>query len=361
MKTAWLVVLYGVPIVSIHAADSDRGEQLFQSQGCVQCHSINGKGGTIAPDLGRRIARAYTPALFASTMWNHAPAMWAAMRQQGIERKELDPDSAADLFAFFSSSRFFDKPGDAGRGKQVFTQKRCAECHGIETAKLSAAPPVSKWTSLGDPVTLAESMWNHAGRMREELARRNIPWPVLTSQELSDMLVYLRNLPATRAIPGHLQATSGKGGEALIQSKGCLGCHKGKLDFHSRVEGKTLTDIAAAMWNHAPRMERAAIQFDKGEMIEILSYLWLRRMADTTGNPKHGEKLFTEKRCAGCHDAKLDGAPHLTKDQTSLTMISALWRHGPAMLDRMQEKGITWPRLTANDMSDLIAFLNSRQ
>ena len=62
------------------AADSARGAQLFETLSCVQCHSINGKGGTAAPDLGRRIDRDFTPASLAATMWNHAPAMWAAMR-----------------------------------------------------------------------------------------------------------------------------------------------------------------------------------------------------------------------------------------------------------------------------------------
>src|ERR671910_888086 len=144
MKPAWLVVVCAVSIGAIHAADSERGEKLFHTQGCIQCHAINGQGGTQAPDLGRRIARGYTPALLASTMWNHAPSMWSAMKRQGIERMDLDPQKAADLFAFFSSSRFFDRPGDAARGKQAFQQNRCAECHGIDTARAAGATPVAK-------------------------------------------------------------------------------------------------------------------------------------------------------------------------------------------------------------------------
>ena len=41
------------------------------------------------------------PALLASTMWNHAPVMWAAIEGAGIEKPKLSPESAADLFAFF--------------------------------------------------------------------------------------------------------------------------------------------------------------------------------------------------------------------------------------------------------------------
>src|ERR1039458_9678299 len=53
--------------------DARRVEQLFTSEQCIQCHSLNGKGGTLAPDLSRRVDRDYTPSVMASLMWNHAP------------------------------------------------------------------------------------------------------------------------------------------------------------------------------------------------------------------------------------------------------------------------------------------------
>src|SRR5580704_2791172 len=95
-------------------ADSTRGALLFETLSCVQCHSINGKGGTAGPDLGRRIDRNFTPASLAATMWNHAPTMWAAMRDRSIELGDMNDQAAADLFAYFYSAHFFEKPGDAG-------------------------------------------------------------------------------------------------------------------------------------------------------------------------------------------------------------------------------------------------------
>src|SRR5258705_2938270 len=104
----WIVRLIAVASFAASAAapqplavDSQRGERLFQSEGCIQCHSIEGKGGKIAPDLGKRIDRDYTPASLASMMWNHAPAMWTAIEQQGIGRPSLSEQAAADLFAYF--------------------------------------------------------------------------------------------------------------------------------------------------------------------------------------------------------------------------------------------------------------------
>src|SRR5450631_643860 len=104
---AW-TVLAASPI----AGDARRGAELFQSEQCIQCHSFQGKGGTLGPDLSKRIDRNYTPAVMASLMWNHAPAMWGAMKKQGIAKSQMTPDIAADLFAYFVSARFFEKPGD---------------------------------------------------------------------------------------------------------------------------------------------------------------------------------------------------------------------------------------------------------
>src|SRR5277367_1332187 len=100
--------------------DSARGARVFETQGCIACHSINGNGGRTAPDLGRATGRSYTPATLASTMWNHAPSMWKAIQSEGARPGPLDEQSAGDLFAYFYSVRFFEQPGDAARGKLVF-------------------------------------------------------------------------------------------------------------------------------------------------------------------------------------------------------------------------------------------------
>ena len=345
------------------AADSERGAGLFETLSCIQCHSINGKGGTAAPDLGRRIDRDFTPASLAATMWNHAPTMWSAMRERNVRAGDLNEQAAADLLAYFYSSRFFDKLGDAGRGKRFFSSKHCADCHGLTAPKLPAAKPVSQWDSVGRPIAFVDAMWNHAATMREEFARQKLPWAELTSQELTDMLVYLRNLPAQRNVPAIFQITSGASGAALFQSKGCAACHMGKLELAPRLKGKTLTDIAVAMWNHEPRMAPNPPRIDVEEMRELVSYLWAGQFFKDSGNPAAGERVFTSKHCATCHNDASSGAPTLTgtgQSFTGTTMVSALWHHGPRMLDQMQGKGIAWPHFDAQEMSNLIAYLDSK-
>ena len=97
------LVVWSALGASIIPGDARRGEQLFQSEQCIQCHSLKGKGGTLAPDLSRRVGRDYTPSVMASLMWNHAPDMWTAMNRQGVKKGNMTPEKAADLFAYFVS------------------------------------------------------------------------------------------------------------------------------------------------------------------------------------------------------------------------------------------------------------------
>jgi cytochrome c551/c552 len=275
-----------------------------------------------------------------------------------VPAPSMNTGEAADLFAYFHSARVFDRPGDAGRGKAAFSRHRCADCHGLSEAKLGKAPAVATWRSLGSPVALAESMWNHANGMRDEFARRGFSWPELTSQELTDILIYLRNYPSVPLPDTSFETSSGAGGESLLKSKGCLECHQGNLTLTSRLRGKTINDIAVAMWNHASGMTNSAGTFAPGEMNTLLSYLWADQFFSAVGDSARGKKVFREKSCAGCHEG--GQARGLTREFNVVRMTSVLWSHGPAMLEQMNRQGIQWPRFNERDMTALIAYLNSK-
>jgi cytochrome c2 len=353
----------GVQAATEIAGDSARGQKLFQTEQCVTCHSINGLGGNVGPDLGKVIDRNFTPAGLAGLMWNHAPAMWTAMQKRGIQRASLSPEASADLFAYFYSVRFFDKPGDAARGKQIFTVKHCADCHGIAKAMGSGVPPVVEWGSLGHPMELARQMWNHAAKMQSAQAKQKIAWQQLTTQDLSDMLVWLRNLPETRQKAAVFELPPAPGGREIFESKGCVKCHTGKLALENRLRNQTLTDIAVDMWNHAPKMNNMPPELTQDEMRRLVSYLWVQQFFASGGNASKGQKVFTDKHCVSCHGVAASGAPNLKEhagDYSAVSMISALWRHGPKMLNMMQQKKVAWPRFDGTQMADLIAFLNTK-
>jgi mono/diheme cytochrome c family protein len=371
MKCAPILLFAGLALaLAAHAqgapsrADSGRGARLFESLSCAKCHQVNG-GSNVAPDLSRLTDRDFRPSALAATMWNHAPAMWSAMSAREISSGDLNEQAAADLFAYFYATRFFEKPGDAARGKRVFDGRGCAGCHGLTQEIQPGIPPVSRWENLNHPMALAEAMWNHMPRMLAAAGAKRVVWPELSAQDLSDLLVYLRNLPPTRSDTAVFDVTAGENGAALYSSKGCAGCHRSDATLAVRIKGETLTGIAAAMWNHAPKMTAAGaapVQFQPGEMRELLSYLWARHFFEDSGDPARGRRVFAAKHCADCHESPTAGAPKLTangRTYTGPSMVAALWHHGPAMLQQMRASGIVWPRLNTADMQGLIAYLNS--
>jgi mono/diheme cytochrome c family protein len=366
MRSAWMLLLAAPPLVAqtpVFTADSTRGADLFASLSCAQCHSVNGRGGSRAPDLGQLTDRNFTPSSLAATMWNHAPAMWSAMDAANVRRPNVDEQSAADLFAYFYSTRFFEKPGDAARGKRLFTGRGCAGCHGLTTEVRPGIPPVSRWSNLNDPFALSEAMWNHMPRMLAAMKSRSTSWPSLTGQDLSDLLVYLRNLPSTRQLVPRFEITSGADGKTLFWAKDCQRCHNSDTSFAGRIRGRTLTDVAAEMWNHGPRMAALNVPpatFQPGELRDLLSYVWARQFFEDARDPVRGRRVFVAKQCASCHETGAAPAlPAAGRVYNGPTMIAVLWRHGPAMLDRMKSQRLAWPHLDAADMSGLIAYLNT--
>ena len=256
---------------------------------------------------GRRIGREYTPASFAALMWNHAPAMWSSMGQQGLELKPLTQQDAGDLFGYFYSIRFFDKAADAARGKRLFTSNHCSECHAISESAGGVAKPVANWQSLGHPIELASAMWRHSTNMRQAFAAKGFDWPTLSGQDLADILLYVRNLPATRGKPIEFTAT-GENGKSLFDSKGCIKCHTGKLDLAPRLKGKTLNDIATAMWMITTiDGDAAAEPRRRPRCLRLLPYLGASRFLEQP--PACGrQEDFASNHCTSCHGDAASGA-----------------------------------------------------
>jgi mono/diheme cytochrome c family protein len=340
--------------------DAARGKALFQILNCIVCHSVSGVGGQEAPDLGRGRDRGFSPYNTAALMRNHAPAMWSAMARQGVARPVLDEQQAADLFVFFYAASYFEMPGDSKRGKQLFLARLCGQCHGIKSPVRAGVRPVAEWQSLWDPITLAQQMWTHSQEMASALDRSKVPYPLLSAQELSDLLAWLRKSRQESHTPGFVLA-SPESGRTLLVSKGCTGCHHGALTLESHRTRYGLTDFAAAMWNHPFRTGNDQTQLNLDEMRRPVGYLIATQFFDERGDPDQGKRVFERKRCSVCHDNPSSGAPAralMTGRMTSYGLVAALWKHGPEMMTRMQCRQITWPRFEGHEMADLSAYLH---
>lgn len=357
LATSLSVAAYAATI----PANTKLGAEVFNSQKCVFCHSVKSEGGDSAPDLARRPDGRYSPATMAATLWNHTPQMWKAMEAAGINKPKLSEEQSAGLFAFFYAFRYFEDPGDAGRGKRVLDSKGCVGCHGQSQAGPGEALPVSQWESLTDPIQLARAMWNHAPKMRETMSA-NMSWPELTAQEMTDLLVYIQNIPEARKAERKFSPASAADGEVLFQTKGCSGCHTGSNSLEEKHPAATLAEFAAAMWNHAPEMRESAQELLPEEMTRLVGYLWSIQYFDDRGDPARGLKVLTDKKCGSCHGAPGQAAPGfatLSGEMDSIRFVSDTWKHGPEMLRRMRESNLEWPRFRNRELSDLLAYINS--
>jgi cytochrome c len=348
---------------SLLLGDAERGTALFRSLNCIVCHSVNGVGGKKAPDLGQGRERGFSPYDMAALMWNHAPAMWSATARQGVSVHPMDEQQAADLFVFFYAAGYFEAPGDTRRGKQLFVARRCGQCHGVDSPVRAGIRPVAEWDSLWDPIALAQQMWNHSSDMARALDRLQVSYPLLSAQELTDLLAWLR---ASRP-PSHTAGTppaSPESGRALLVSKGCAACHQGALALEAHRTRYSLTDFAAAMWNHPFRTGNHETPLDLEEMRRLVGYLVATQFFDERGDPGRGKRVFQSKRCTVCHDDPSSGAPGrsvMSGTMTSFGMVAALWKHGPVMLNAMRQQNIPWPRFTGSEMADVSAYLHGLQ
>jgi cytochrome c2 len=213
---------------SLLPGDADRGKDVFRAQNCDSCHSVDGEGGKIAPDLGQSVGRGFSPYVMACLLWNHAPVMWAAMERKGVVGLDVSEQQAADLFVYFFAAHYFEQPGDSKRGQEVFLMKRCVECHGIGSALRESVQPVAAWRSLANPIALSQQMWNHSREMITELDRVKIPYPRFCAREMTDLLAYLRSTQEPGRA-GAFSPNSAESGAELFALKGCAGCHRGEL------------------------------------------------------------------------------------------------------------------------------------
>jgi len=363
MHTQFAALFFAFAQISVIPGSAVRGAELFRDKTCVECHAAN-------------VPHAATPTLLAAALWNHSPKMWRAQQDRNV-RPMLDSFETADLFAYFFSLAYFTAPGNAMRGRTVFESAGCASCHETEAALKSrrGGPPISTWSEARDPLAWAERMWNHSATVNAEASSTGRPWPQLSTQQMLDLLAYLRNVPESRSGSVAFQPGDPELGRITFEST-CESCHSfgrrtavPKIDLLKRPAPDQLTGYVTAMWNHAPMMrERAGKDFPilgPGDMSNLVAYLFAQRYFDDEGDVKRGAKVFESKNCAVCHQPRKEqyGAPDpamATERYSPITMAAAVWRHGPRMLETMQQHDIAWPQFSAREISDLIAFLNNR-
>jgi len=355
------------------------GARVFGAKGCSKCHSVNGLGGKIGPDLAR-IARPRTFYDLAADMWNHLQRMSAKMQELGITRPRLDARETADLVGFLFTLNYFDAPGNAEAGRKLFTDKRCVLCHTYGGVGGVVGPPLDHLAQFRSPIYVASAMWNHGPQMAEKMREKGVERPAFTGTELRDLVAYLA--PATAGPPeGPVYALPGRPelGRQLFAEKRCIECHAvggvgGKVgpDLVERGVRQSPVEFATTIWNKAPAMAAAMKprgislpQLSPGDMADIVAYLYSVRYFGNAGNISNGWTVATQKGCLHCHGVRGErGKPasDLTKAKelsSPAAVLAALWNHAVVTPPTVGGQKWEWPLFKPQEMADLIALLQS--
>jgi cytochrome c2 len=81
--------------------DAVRGRRVFDDKNCARCHEQR-RTQTGAPDLAHS-AELYSPITLTSALWDHAPAMFEAMKQDRLAWPRFRGSEMADLIAYLNS------------------------------------------------------------------------------------------------------------------------------------------------------------------------------------------------------------------------------------------------------------------
>jgi cytochrome c2 len=265
--------------------DAAAGARLFRQKGCQICHSLGGKGGSVGPSLDK-YSRYASPLYLTAALWDRGKAMAEKMQEKRVPRPTFEGNDIPDLLAYIRSAggwaeRVYVPPGNPKLGEELFTAKRCVECHSIRGHGGKVGPDLGIKLK-GSLTRIAGSMWNHAPHMWVRMAERGIEVPSLSTAEMSDLISYLYFFQFIDA-PGDARR-----GVAVYREKRCGACHA------SATAGKPVApplaevvetlrapvEIVAGMWNHAGKMEEKMTEANVawpalkgGEMADLIAYL----------------------------------------------------------------------------------------
>ena len=384
----------------------ESGRTAFVEGGCLGCHAIDGKGGTIGPDLtlvGEKTRHGFDFSHFGRDE-PRSVTYW--LRKHFLDPRVVSPTSimpavsseqeADALTAYVLSLRrplgqLFGRgrstaPGSELSGRELYLEY-CSACHGRNGR--GGRVPGLRTPNLNNPDTLAAASDDYyrfiieSGRSGSRMPAWGEGHGGLSRGEIDRIVEYIRSWQPDGADVVEVRAAFGDARVGRSYFTGlCAGCHGRGAEggIGNSLDSPTFLAIASdqflaesiiygrpgtAMpaWKHLPAQA----------VSDILAYLRsLRRPAPSLGevvatgvgmgtrrNARVGSVLF-HRHCASCHGDRGEGliGPSITSpgflgvvDDAYIYRAITEGRPGTAMP--------AWQHLPAADVSALIAFLRS--
>ena len=267
--------------------DYGRGETLFKSKNCIQCHSLGEGKSKAGPSLDK-FGLMISPVFLGTYLWNHREGMATVFKMNGIELPVFDQSDLADILAYIrgesideTENRKYLEPGNPDKGRSIFEEKKCNQCHAVFGKGGKRAPDLGTTQLSKNTTEIIGILWNHLDKMGKMYKELGLQLPKFEPQEMADLLTYLyfndfydENGDTAR-------------GQVVYQEKGCMTCHsvpgkEGKLapDLAASDVIFEPFDFAARIWNHTQKMgivfEESLIVwpiFSDDEMRDLIFYL----------------------------------------------------------------------------------------
>jgi mono/diheme cytochrome c family protein len=268
------------------APDTENGRRLFFDKRCVVCHQVGRVGGVVGPNLDY-FAEYGSPIQIASAMWNHGPSMSEILQARGIERPTFTGSQLIDLIGYIETNvnapldeRIAVLPGRADEGENLFTSKRCIQCHSVRGRGARVAPDLAERSAHRSLTEFAAAMWNKQPAMLATMQARGISVPQLQPEEMADLVAYLYS------VRYFADAGVSDRGRNRVRQKGCLTCHslagsgaKTAPDL-ARIEPlASPAEVISVLWNHAlvdsdaDEQSRQWSGFSASEMADLAAFL----------------------------------------------------------------------------------------
>jgi len=356
-----------------------QGRELFKNKGCILCHSIRGQGGTEGPDLSE--SKFYGTRLeLAALMWNHIPEMLNKMHESDIRYPEITSAEMMNIIDYLCFMRYKGEKGSEFTGRKLLKSKGCIFCHKFGTEGGDIGPNISEKKEYISPIMLVEAMWNHGPKMKAIFRKNNIDRPNFEGNDIINIAEAIKSyMSPTKIIPGSFAVGDPQRGKELTEKKGCMYCHSFRgtggesgPDFDDVDMNYSVIEIAGKMWNHEPNMWDAANEkgiafpvFESGEMADVVAYIYELKLTDKPGNGDRGLETLTQQGCLKCHSINGKGGDIATDlaemdvINSPLDMVSAMWNHAPDMKEEIIENKRDWPKLNAEEMSNIFTYLNT--
>lgn len=390
-------------------ASTDNGRALFGQLGCVSCHAVNGRGGTMGPDLtlvGDKVRRDW--------LFGFLKDPFRFQPETAMLHYRLTDDQVRDLSAFLLQEDTsgtagpeppmpsFEDPAAVASGRSAFVARGCYSCHRLPGVSATGKfGPSLAGIADHDPDQLSYGT-SHARHTTDNYIFVKLMHPdSLGSPSLMPTFgftpvqaatttvalagLHKTDLPASRVVkppPPPTYEPQGKFGD-IVRRYRCLSCHRihgtgGDLstvpldrigsqlqhDYIVRYllnPGAVRVSVQARMPHFHMLPDEAKTLADYFSTVFVNDKIDARAADLEQADPRRGQQRFAELGCVGCHQVGMNGGyvgPDLSNTGTRLKPgWVGTWLSDP----QKQKPGTMDPNygLSAVDIRDLAAYLMS--